>query len=178
VGHTGLFSVVTLMKEYILTTIPGDDFENVMPYDSRTFDSDLNDILKGIDVCIGPDQPYDQPGGRDTPTPGEKSLPIMSPSVVPIKETKPTVPLSPASLPPLPPTPPPPQSTSMHQRTKKKKKNGVARVWNKLKKLFTKKFEGDQPPPNLSDKLSPERDDGVKGYASLFSEPQKPAKAR
>ena len=51
-------------------------------------------------------------------------------------------------------------------------------VWNKLKKLLTGKSEEGQPPPKLSDKLAPERDDEVKWYESLFPKPQKSAKTR
>lgn len=133
----------------------------------------MNDILKGIDVCIGPEQVYDHLGGRDAPILDERA----SPSIVPREEAGSTVPPSPAGLPPLPLIPPH-QSTSTHQRMKKKKKKGVGMVWNKLKKLLTGKSEEDQPPPKLSDKLSPERDDEVKWYESLFSKPQKSAKTR
>jgi len=53
-------------------------------------------------------------------------------------------------------------------------------VWSKLKKLFMRKFGGDgnQPPPKLSDKLVPERDDEVEWHDSPFSKPPKPAKTR
>ena len=141
---------------------------------NAVLDADLRNILREINISI-PEQPDDYPDGRDTPVPDERPSPIMSPSNVVKEETRPTVPPSPVSLSPLPPIPPPHQSTSMHQQTKrKKKKKGIAKFWNKLKELFAV-FGGDQPPPKLSDKLVPERDDEVRRYGSLFSKLPKPA---
>ena len=139
----------------------------------------MNDILRGIDDIVGPEQPDDHPDGRDTPVPNEQSSSTASSNATPRGGTRSTPSPSRNSLSFLPQILPSHQSTSTHQRTKKQK-SGVGKVWSKLKKLFMRKFGGDgnQPPPKLSDKLVPERDDEVKWHDSPFSKPQKPAKTR
>ena len=126
----------------------------------------MNNILKGIDDTIGPEQPNDDPGGRDTPVPDEQLSPTTSSNVIPRGRTR--------SAPQILPSH---QITSTHQRIKKPK-SGVGKAWSKLRKLFMRKFGGyrGQPPPKLSDKLVPERDDEVKWHDSPFLKPPKPAK--
>jgi len=155
----------------------GDDFENI-GRGGGTLDSDLNDILKGIDNIIGPEQPDDYPDGRDTPVRGELSSPTMSPNVIPREGARSTPSPSRNSLLSLHQILPSHQNTSTHQRPKKQK-SGLGKMWSGLKK-FMRKFGGDgnQSPPKLSDKLVPERDDEVKWKDSPFSEPRKPAKTR
>jgi len=142
----------------LLPRSTGDDYENIARDGCGTFDSDLNDILKGIDDILGPEQPDDDPGGRDTPVPDERSSPTTSSNDIPRGAAR--------SAPQILPSH---QSTSTHQRTKKQK-SGVGKAWSKLKKLFMRKFggDGDQPPLKLSDKLVPEHDDEVKWHDSPF----------
>jgi len=108
---------------------------------------------------VGPEQPDDDPGSRNTPVPDERSSPTTSSNVIPRGGTRSH------------------QSTSTHQRTKKQK-SGVGKAWSKLKKLFMKKFGGggDQQPLKLSDRLVPERDDEVKWHDLPFLKLSKPAK--
>ena len=126
----------------------------------------MNNILKGIDEIVGPEQPNDDPGGRDTPVPGERLSPTTSSNVIPRGGTRPISQILPSH-----------QSTSTHQPIKKQK-SGVGKAWSKLRKLFMRKFGGyrGQPPPKLSDKLAPERDDEVKWHDSPFLKSPKSAK--
>lgn len=153
----------------------GDDLEGVAPHGDGALGADFDDLLKDIDVLIGPEGANGQPDSQDTSTLDEQTLPVLSPIVEPREETR-LVSQSRVRLlsrPTAPPSPPPKlQDPMTYQR--KKKKSRVVRAWDKLKELFTKRLGGeDQVPPRLSDKLVPERDDEVKWYESLFSMPAK-----
>jgi len=168
-----------------LPRFPADDFVDVGAHDGEAFNAEFDDILKGIDILIGPDQTDDHSPGQDVSAWDEQTHPIVSPTVGPRGETGsngsqsevhssslPSTPLSsilhPSTL--LPSTPLPPLPPLIPPRTKKK--STVSRAWNKLKKVLVKKFGGgNQAPPKLSDKLVPERDDGVGRYESLFPKP-------
>lgn len=58
------------------------------------------------------------------------------------------------------------------------KKSSVKKAWSKSKELFIKKLGRRKASPKLSDKLVPERDEGVRWYEALFSKPPKPAATR
>jgi len=148
--------------------------------------SEFNDILKDIDDIIGPEpeQPYDHYDDREISTWDKQASPIVSPIVESIEQAKQMVvqpratssPLSP--IPPNPtPTPPPhPQERPMAPRAKKK--SVVSKAWSKFRKVLMKKFGGDQPPPKLSDKHTPEREDEARWYETLFVKNPQPPKTR
>ena len=201
-GHTGSFSVVVVVTERVFTWFSGDDFEHVVPLDDGAFTADVHDILKDIDDLMGPDPADDPPDEQDDPAIDDgQSLPILPPAVEPKEEVKPTSSALPVSLrilsqislpsprpisphPPSPylPSPHPPSprlsQSSLMRLQPKKKKRGIGRAWKKLKGLFMNKFEGDEQPPKLSDRLAPERDDEVRWYDFLFPKPPKPTKTR
>lgn len=123
-------------------------------------------LLKRLDHLIGPEPKDDQLDVRDSSTWDQRT----SPNVSPIDGVMQLPPRSSASS-PVPPSPyfplPIPTLTP-----RSKKKSVVSKAWNKLKKMFMKKFErGDRAPPNLSDKLVPEREDEHKWSDTLFSKP-------
>ena len=163
-----------------------DDYEKVERFEDEEYNTELDDVMRNIDDLIGPEPADDDPDSRDTSAWDQRTSPILSPIAGPGEETRQSVPQSQASLPsprPIHTTPPPmfphlspiPQGPSMYRGTKQK--NTTSKVWGKLKKLFTRKFEGGDPLPKLSDRLVPEHDDRVKWF-ELFSEPQDPAKTR
>ena len=189
-------------NERVLTWFSGDDFEHIMPQDDVAFTADVHDILKDIDDLMGPDPADDPPDEPDDPAvDDEPTSPALPPAVVPKEEVKPTSSASPVSLrifsqislpslrpvSPHPPSPylpslhlpsPHPSQSSLIRLQPKKKKRGIGRAWKKLKGLFMNKFEGDEQPPKLSDRLAPERDDEVRWYDFLFPKPPKPTKTR
>jgi len=186
-GHTGLFSTFILVQEHVLT-FSADDFEDdVAQFDNGEFNAKLGDIMEKIDAIIRPEPSNDHSDSRDTSAWDQRTFPILSPTVGPGEGPQDFAPQPRASLPSLPrittsplpksPSPSPiPQSPSKSQRTKKQ--STVGKVWERLKRWFTRKFEGEDPPPKLSDKLVPERDDKVKWYESLFSELPEPFKPK
>lgn len=153
--------------------MPEDDFEDLGPHGSGTFNAEFDDILKEIDGILGPEQDDNHTDSQDNFTLDEGSFPILPPTAGSREGSRQGIP--PAHLsPPLttPPSPPP---------IPRVPKGAVGRVWDKLKRLFKERFGGDdQAPPKLSDKLVPERDDEVRWYESLFPfpKPTKPAKTR
>ena len=168
----------------------GEDVEKIVAgdIDNGAPGLDLDDILKDIDYFIKPDPVEDPSGPPDASAWDQRTSPIVSPIAPSITEygdesrwnvvppgagshsRPPTVPPSPSPSPPPPPPPKRPQATP-----RPKKKGGFIKALSKVKKMFAKKFGGgDQPPPNLSDRLAPEREDEVKWYDGLFSKPQKP----
>ena len=113
---------------------------------------DLDGILKDIDYFIKPD-------------------PVEDPSVQPRASSS-------SRPPPVPPSPSPsPKAPQVTPRAEKK--GNSIKALSKLKKVAVKKFGGgDQPPPELSDRLVPERKDGAKWYDAVFSKLQKPTTTR
>lgn len=149
-----------------------DDFERVAPHDVGEFDPKCNDIIDGTP---GPEQPDDPSDHPDTPSPDGRATPVVSPISGLGGGAKGDIARSRDSWSPLPSLSSP-QYPTVPPRTKESR---VGKVWNKFKKVLAKKFGGgDQPPPKLSDKLVPERDDEVRWYETLFTKPPKPAKAR
>ena len=151
---------------------------------------DLDDILKDIDYFIKPDPVEDPSGPPDASAWDQRTSPIASPIAPSITRPgdesrwnvvqprarsysrPPTVPPSPPPS-PSPPPPPPPKRSQATPRPKKK--GGFIKALNKVKEMFAKKFGGgNQPPPNLSDRLVPEREDEVKWYDGLFPKHRRP----
>ena len=132
-----------------------DDFEHVPSHDTGGPDSELNDILKRIDAIFGPEQPHDH---LDISGSDGRTTPIVSPISRPGSMLQLRAPLH--SLSAAPP---------------RIKKSSAGKVWNKFK-VFAKKFAGgDKPPPKLSNKLVPERDDEVRRHETLFTKALKPS---
>ena len=175
-----------------------DDCEKVERFEDEEYNTALDDVMRNIDDLIGP-EPADYPD-RDASAWDQRMSPILSPIAGPRERGELFAPQSRASFPPHPPIPassppiltsPPPIPTSpppispslppippgpsMYQRTEKKSVMSI--WWDRVKAWFKRKFEGENPPPKLSDRLVPEHDDRVKWYEQ-FSESLNPAKAR
>ena len=172
-GNTGLFPSLCSRGNTFLLRFTGDDFENVAAQVDRTLGSEFDDILKDIDVLIGPEQVDDRSDGRDTPALDGRASPMLSPIVGSREDVRPTALRSEVQLPPLRPTSPPP-----HPKTPPtKKKNIMKRIMDKLKKprqlwesLIARFSRGSQAPPILSNKLVPEREEEAKRYEPFFPE--------
>jgi len=147
-----------------------------VPPDTGGFNSEFDEILRDIDEIIGPERPDDHSDDRDISAWDKQASPIVSPVVESREEAK-QIAIQPRATPsPLPPIPPPPQERPVALRTKKK--SVVSKAWSKFRKVLMKKFGGDQPPPKLSDRLAPEREDEARGYETLFVKPPQPTKTR
>ena len=149
-----------------------------MPPDVGGFNSEFNDILRDIDDIIGPDRPDDHSEDQDISTWDKQPSPIVSPIVESREEAKQVVQprATPSPLPPIPPPPSPPQERPVAPRTKRK--SVMSRAWSNLRKLLMKKFGGDHPPPKLSDRLAPEREEEARRYETLFVKTPQPTKTR
>lgn len=157
---------------------------------------DIDGIMKEIDGLIDPELVDDPSDVRDVSVWDQLPSPIVS-SIDgsrerPRQDSVRSQSRSPFRLslliPPPSSSPSPPSASTPRQvplelpQTKeflqKRKKKGVMKAWDKLKKLFTKKFGGDdEATPKLSDKILPDRDEDVKWYDLLFSKPAKPTVA-
>lgn len=153
--------------------------------------ADIEGIMKEIDGIIIDPEPTDDPSDvRDVSIWDQQTSPIVS-SIDGSRErprqdsvrSQSRSPFRLSLLIPAPsPSPSPPSAPTPRQvplefpQTKEflqtKEKKGVLKAWDKLKKLFMKKFAGkDEAPPKLSDKILPDRDEDVKWYDHLFSRP-------
>jgi len=140
------------------------------------FSSEFNDILRDVDDLIGPERPDDHSDDHDISTWDKQASAIVSPIAESREEARQTAVhprATPSHIPPIS-SPPHPQEPLVPPRTKKK--SVVSKAWSKFRKLLMKKFGGDQPPPKLSDRLAPEREDEARWYETLFPQPAKTRK--
>ena len=162
--NTGLFSIALVTKTFLPRYL-GDDSENGGSSGGEAFNANLQDILEGLDLFIGPDPDDDGSNHQDDLVLDDDRPSTTPPDVVP-REVTPELHVLPSpisSIPfpslPSPPTPSspasslsipspsihslplPPQNLSTHPRTEKKK--GVGRVWNKVKNLIKRRFGRD-----------------------------------
>ena len=160
-GQHRYASVVILVEGRDLR-FPGDKSEGAASHDVGGSDNGFSDMLRTLNWSAGFDDHFD---GR--------SVSASSPGVSPIigsgggaEQNAAQPQATPSSI----PLPSPSQGRPVLPRMKKK--SGVSRTWNEFKQLSVKMLGGGgTPPPNLSDRLVPERDGGVRWYETLLSRP-------